>query len=1110
MPGVLVRNAGNGKEGASSRWNGNEVSQKFDSSSAPAIQNEVFELLKNQGLFDEFRRESMEDIDTKAGFQNVCNRLETMIEKHLGKIKWSPDLNRNAIREELRQTLNSSGMETSISRLADQLINAKKSTTLLRKVETVYYGHLGLPVPDPDSESESSSDDSNEAMQNFHMFPGGNPFGFCPPAYYTQFGNYQAPYQVSMGNGIATNGENGGGTGSAYTPAFITPAHVPVTTPSAQQFPTLPVLPPKMGFDEDTKECDVKPSIAETMRTEEKRESPVAMDIVDSPEDFSAMEEETVIQPEAEPKLPESDRELESAAVASSRVSVSRSSSSAESSSSGESSDESSSDDSDDEGGGGDGKKDGGGGGGGSSGASGSSSSDPPLPPGPPPPPPPPPPSPPPPPPGEGDAPPDQGGNGAPPPGDSSGDGNGPGGNDKKPNKSSDKESSKKKKKHRRRRSSSDKEKSHKDRDKKKKSKHRDKKKTKPCKVCGSEKECSHRELSKKHATEYGKSGEKIARDDGAVVKSKNTDDEKSRKSSGDVPKKAKKREPPMPPPDLFDPRGDGVKILTVPKPVISPPVLPNKDSKLIPKPKPPHVEKKSSPDGKIKMESASVEKKVKLDTQVEKKLSNDVGKHKSPDAKNSETKQLSKMTEEISKSDKNEKKRRKPQVFTSSSSEDDLDRGFHALKKISKLSEKKIERKPEERRKSGTLHNGLANGEDHAHSSESETGLSHDKFGDSVDSRMREFGNGSSHELSSAAKCRSSKSHASLQESKKSKVLKKEDPPRKESPACGTDQENEDLQIVEKCGNSFVPISNKEGNSSEEIFDSNGIESMDEPGFVPSDKVLAIPEKSPVVEPSLPEPKSVSVLTVSNVERMSKRLSRLKNKRTEKLSPESEISADEGIVVEPAVETPEKQAHLVDSLSVESPTSPSVDEENNRLNQLNRNFISDKIATEGATLQQPYIAPVFPSKKGYVYEIVYDPPEAPEESAVDLEAGRSRRQRKPNQRYSSNEYVMKPKTDLETTGADGSESDSPVSDDEDLVKELEEAALQGEKVVGSFLQKVNAHLMSYANLLPVDLPLNGAKAVAEIALKFKSCVAKKRNGVTIVLPPKRRKIECS
>jgi hypothetical protein len=64
----------------------------------------LFEV-KSQGLFDEFRKECLNDVDTKPAYQNLKQRVENTVQSFINLQKWTPDANRNQLREKLRKNI---------------------------------------------------------------------------------------------------------------------------------------------------------------------------------------------------------------------------------------------------------------------------------------------------------------------------------------------------------------------------------------------------------------------------------------------------------------------------------------------------------------------------------------------------------------------------------------------------------------------------------------------------------------------------------------------------------------------------------------------------------------------------------------------------------------------------------------------------------------------------------------------------------------------------------------------------------------------------------------------------------------------------------------------
>jgi len=103
----------------------------------PMLIKNIVSLLKSQGVFDQFRKECISDVDTKVSFaiifnsylltiysvyydrvlsnwissfqpayQNLCHRVDGRVESYLSDTKWGPDLNKNQLRENIRKHIN--------------------------------------------------------------------------------------------------------------------------------------------------------------------------------------------------------------------------------------------------------------------------------------------------------------------------------------------------------------------------------------------------------------------------------------------------------------------------------------------------------------------------------------------------------------------------------------------------------------------------------------------------------------------------------------------------------------------------------------------------------------------------------------------------------------------------------------------------------------------------------------------------------------------------------------------------------------------------------------------------------------------------------------------
>lgn len=71
----------------------------------PLLVEKIVYELKAQGIFDQFRRECIADVDTKPAYQNLRQRVEGSVAGFLRKQNWSPDMNKNQVREMLRKSI---------------------------------------------------------------------------------------------------------------------------------------------------------------------------------------------------------------------------------------------------------------------------------------------------------------------------------------------------------------------------------------------------------------------------------------------------------------------------------------------------------------------------------------------------------------------------------------------------------------------------------------------------------------------------------------------------------------------------------------------------------------------------------------------------------------------------------------------------------------------------------------------------------------------------------------------------------------------------------------------------------------------------------------------
>ncbi|XP_066277296.1 biorientation of chromosomes in cell division protein 1-like 1 isoform X2 [Branchiostoma lanceolatum] len=109
----------------------------------PALINNIVDHLKSQGLFDQFRRDCLGDVDTKPAYQNLRSRVETYVSNFLGNQKWEPSLNKNQLRNNLRHQINQSGILSSgIDRVLHQVVEPKIQHVFRPQIEKVVHDYV--------------------------------------------------------------------------------------------------------------------------------------------------------------------------------------------------------------------------------------------------------------------------------------------------------------------------------------------------------------------------------------------------------------------------------------------------------------------------------------------------------------------------------------------------------------------------------------------------------------------------------------------------------------------------------------------------------------------------------------------------------------------------------------------------------------------------------------------------------------------------------------------------------------------------------------------------------------------------------------------------------
>ncbi|KAM9834589.1 biorientation of chromosomes in cell division protein 1-like 1 isoform X3 [Syngnathus typhle] len=130
----------------------------------PQLVSMIVNHLKTQGLFDQFRRDCLADVDTKPAYLNLKQRVDNFVSNHLSNHTWSPQLNKNQLRNNIRQLVLQSGMlEQGVDRIVAQVVDPKVNHIFRPQVEKVVDqfvspGTSSEEPPAPTSSTETQVD----------------------------------------------------------------------------------------------------------------------------------------------------------------------------------------------------------------------------------------------------------------------------------------------------------------------------------------------------------------------------------------------------------------------------------------------------------------------------------------------------------------------------------------------------------------------------------------------------------------------------------------------------------------------------------------------------------------------------------------------------------------------------------------------------------------------------------------------------------------------------------------------------------------------------------------------------------------------------------------
>ncbi|XP_041132031.1 biorientation of chromosomes in cell division protein 1-like 1 isoform X2 [Polyodon spathula] len=138
----------------------------------PKLVSMIVNHLKSQGLFDQFRRDCLADVDTKPAYLNLRQRVDNFVSNHLSNHTWSPHLNKNQLRNNIRQLVLQSGMlEAGVDRIITQVVDPKIHHKFKPQVERVVHDYL-TSINQKESDQIVSSAQIEEKQDYFIATPG--------------------------------------------------------------------------------------------------------------------------------------------------------------------------------------------------------------------------------------------------------------------------------------------------------------------------------------------------------------------------------------------------------------------------------------------------------------------------------------------------------------------------------------------------------------------------------------------------------------------------------------------------------------------------------------------------------------------------------------------------------------------------------------------------------------------------------------------------------------------------------------------------------------------------------------------------------------------------